>query len=104
MRAVAVARTLAVAVACGLGASACVKTPPPDRPTTPSSPVPPGTPCYLDPSRPVAERVQDLLAKDMPLIPIYNSNMIYVSRSYVKGFKAHSVEYNLGFAETWLDK
>ena len=62
MRAVAVARTLAVAVACGLGASACVKTPPPDRPTTPSSPVPPGTPCYLDPSRPVAERVQDLLA------------------------------------------
>jgi peptide/nickel transport system substrate-binding protein len=48
--------------------------------------------------------VQDLLAKDMPLIPIYNSNMIYVSRNYVKGFKAHSVEYNLGFAETWLDK
>jgi ABC-type transport system substrate-binding protein len=48
--------------------------------------------------------VQDILAKDVPLIPIYNSNMIYVSKNYVKGFKAHSVEYNLGFAETWLDK
>ena len=47
---------------------------------------------------------QDILAKDMPLIPIYNSNMIYVSRNTVKGFKAHSVEYNLGFGETWLDK
>jgi len=30
--------------------------------------------------------------------------MIYVSRNYVKGFKAHSVEYNLGFGDTWLDK
>ena len=48
--------------------------------------------------------VQDILAKDVVILPIYNSNMIYVSRNYVKGFKAHSVEYNLGFGETWLDK
>jgi peptide/nickel transport system substrate-binding protein len=48
--------------------------------------------------------VQDILAKDVVMLPIYNSNMIYVSQNYVKGFKAHSVEYNLGFADTWLDK
>ena len=48
--------------------------------------------------------VQDILAKDVVMLPIYNSNMVYVSRSYVKGFKAHSVEYNLDLAGTWLDK
>jgi len=48
--------------------------------------------------------VQDILARDVVMLPIYNSNMIYVSRNYVKGFKAHSVEYNLGFGDTWLDK
>ena len=48
--------------------------------------------------------VQDILAKDVVMLPIYNSNMVYVSRNHVKGFKVHPVEYNLGFADTWLDK
>lgn len=48
--------------------------------------------------------VQDILAKDVVMLPIYNSNMVYVSRNHVKGFRVHPVEYNLGFADTWLDK
>lgn len=60
----------------------------------------------LDPKKREAlyGEVQALLAKDVVMLPIYNSNMIYVSRNYVKGFRAHSVEYNLGFGDTWLDK
>jgi peptide/nickel transport system substrate-binding protein len=48
--------------------------------------------------------VQDILAKEMVWIPIYNTKEIVVTRSYVKGFQVHPVEYNLGLWKTWLDK
>lgn len=48
--------------------------------------------------------VQDILAKEMVWIPVYNTKEIVVTRSYVKGFQVHPVEYNLGLWTTWLDK
>jgi peptide/nickel transport system substrate-binding protein len=48
--------------------------------------------------------IQDLLAKEMVWIPVYNTKEIVLTRSYVKGFVVHPVEYNLGLWKTWLDK
>ncbi|MBI4011617.1 MAG: hypothetical protein HY359_04855 [Candidatus Rokubacteria bacterium] len=48
--------------------------------------------------------VQDILAKEMVWIPVYNTKEIVVTRSSVKGFQVHPVEYNLGLWKTWLDK
>jgi peptide/nickel transport system substrate-binding protein len=48
--------------------------------------------------------VQDILVKEMVWIPVYNTKEIVVTRSYVKGFQVHPVEYNLGLWKTWLDK
>jgi peptide/nickel transport system substrate-binding protein len=48
--------------------------------------------------------VQDLLAKDMVWVPVYNTKEIVVTRAHVKGFVLHPVEYNLGLWKTWLDK
>ncbi|HEY8369284.1 MAG TPA: ABC transporter substrate-binding protein [Thermodesulfobacteriota bacterium] len=48
--------------------------------------------------------VQDLIAKDMPWIPIYNTKEIVVTRSDVKGFVVHPVEYNLGLWTVWLER
>ena len=48
--------------------------------------------------------VQDLLAKEMVWIPIYNTKEIAVARAQVKGFTMHPVEYNLFLGKTWLDK
>jgi peptide/nickel transport system substrate-binding protein len=48
--------------------------------------------------------VQDLLAKDMVWIPIYNTKEIVATRAAVKGFTVHPVEYNLGLGKVWLDK
>jgi peptide/nickel transport system substrate-binding protein len=48
--------------------------------------------------------VQDILAKDMVWIPVYNTKEIVVTRASVKGFTVHPVEYNLGLWKTWLDK
>ncbi len=48
--------------------------------------------------------VQDILAKEMVWIPVYNTKEIVVTRSHVKGFQVHPVEYNLGLWKTWLDK
>jgi peptide/nickel transport system substrate-binding protein len=48
--------------------------------------------------------VQDILAKEMVWIPVYNTKEIVVTRSFVKGFQVHPVEYNLGLWKTWLDK
>src|SRR6266536_1055079 len=39
---------------------------------------------------------QDILAKEMVWIPVYNTKEIVVTRSSVKGFVVHPVEYNLG--------
>jgi peptide/nickel transport system substrate-binding protein len=48
--------------------------------------------------------VQDILAKEMVWIPVYNTKEIVVTRSQVKGFTVHPVEYNLGLWRTWLDR
>jgi peptide/nickel transport system substrate-binding protein len=48
--------------------------------------------------------VQDILAKEMVWIPVYNTKEIVVTRSQVKGFTVHPVEYNLGLWKTWLDR
>ena len=47
---------------------------------------------------------QDILAKEMVWIPVYNTKEIVVTRAGVKGFTVHPVEYNLWFGRTWLDK
>jgi peptide/nickel transport system substrate-binding protein len=48
--------------------------------------------------------VQDILARDMVWIPVYNTKEIVVTRAPVKGFVIHPVEYNLGLWRTWLDR
>jgi peptide/nickel transport system substrate-binding protein len=48
--------------------------------------------------------VQDVLAKDLPWIPVYNTKEIVVTRAAVKGFTVHPVEYNLGLWTTWIDR
>lgn len=48
--------------------------------------------------------VQDVLARDMVWIPIYNTKEIVVTRAHVKGFVVHPVEYNLGLWTVWLDR
>ena len=48
--------------------------------------------------------VQDLLAKDMVWIPIYNTKEIVATRASVKGFGVHPVEYFLPLGKVWLDR
>ena len=48
--------------------------------------------------------VQDILAKEMVWIPVYNTKEIVATRAHVKGFTIHPVEYNLGLWKTWLDR
>ena len=48
--------------------------------------------------------VQDILAKEMVWIPVYNTKEIVVTRASVKGFTVHPVEYNLWLGKVWLDK
>ena len=48
--------------------------------------------------------MQDILAKEMVLAPVYNTKEIVVTRADVKGFVIHPVEYNLGLWKTWIDK
>ena len=47
---------------------------------------------------------QDILAREMVWIPVYNTKEIVVTRAGVKGFTIHPVEYNLWLGKTWLDK
>ena len=47
---------------------------------------------------------QDILAREMVWIPVYNTKEIVVTRAGVKGFTVHPVEYNLWLGKTWLDK
>ena len=47
---------------------------------------------------------QDILAKEMVWIPVYNTKEIVVTRANVKGFTVHPVEYNLWLGKVWLDK
>jgi peptide/nickel transport system substrate-binding protein len=48
--------------------------------------------------------VQDILARDTLWVPVYNTKEIIVTRSLVKGFVIHPVEYNLGLWKTWVDR
>ena len=48
--------------------------------------------------------VQDILAKDPSWLAIYNTKEIVITRSNVKGYVIHPVEYNLGLWKTWIDK
>ncbi|MGH7268379.1 MAG: ABC transporter substrate-binding protein [Candidatus Rokuibacteriota bacterium] len=48
--------------------------------------------------------VQDILAKEMVWIPVYNTKEIVATRADVKGFVVHPVEYNLALWKTWLDR
>jgi peptide/nickel transport system substrate-binding protein len=48
--------------------------------------------------------VQETLAADMVWIPVYNTKEIIVTRSNVKGFTIHPVEYNLGLWKTWIER
>jgi peptide/nickel transport system substrate-binding protein len=48
--------------------------------------------------------VQDILAKEMVWIPVYTTKEIIATRSSVKGFNIHPVEYNLTLSKTWLEK
>jgi peptide/nickel transport system substrate-binding protein len=47
---------------------------------------------------------QDLLAKEMVWIPIYNTKEIAAARAPVKGFVMHPVEYFLPLGKVWLDR
>jgi len=47
---------------------------------------------------------QDILAREMVWIPVYNTKEIVVTRAGVKGFTVHPVEYNLWLGKVWLDK
>jgi peptide/nickel transport system substrate-binding protein len=48
--------------------------------------------------------VQDIVGREMVWVPVYNTKEIVVTRSHVKGFTVHPVEYNLGLWKTWLDR
>ncbi len=37
-------------------------------------------------------------------LAIYNTKEIVITRSNVKGYVIHPVEYNLGLWKTWIDK
>jgi peptide/nickel transport system substrate-binding protein len=47
---------------------------------------------------------QDVIAMEIPQIPIYNTRETVVTRAYVKGYVIHPIEYNLGLSQVWLDK
>jgi peptide/nickel transport system substrate-binding protein len=48
--------------------------------------------------------VQDIVAREMVWVPVYNTKEIVVTRAHVKGFQVHPVEYNLGLWKTWIDR
>jgi peptide/nickel transport system substrate-binding protein len=48
--------------------------------------------------------VQDIVAKEMVWIPIYNTKEIAAARAQVKGFTMHPVEYFLPLGKVWLDR
>jgi peptide/nickel transport system substrate-binding protein len=50
------------------------------------------------------ERAQEIVAQDVPFIPIYNMNNVVVMRSYVKGFVPHPVEYAFGLTPVRVEK
>jgi peptide/nickel transport system substrate-binding protein len=50
------------------------------------------------------KRAQELIAQEMPFIPLYNMNNVVVMRSYVKGFVNHPVEYALPLAPLTLER
>jgi peptide/nickel transport system substrate-binding protein len=47
---------------------------------------------------------QDLIAREMVQVPIYNTRETVVTRAHVKGFVIHPIEYNLGLSRVWLDR
>jgi ABC-type transport system substrate-binding protein len=57
-----------------------------------------------DERRRLYERAQEIIAQDLPFIPLYNMNNVVVMRSYVKGFVPHPVEYALALAPLKLER
>jgi ABC-type transport system substrate-binding protein len=49
-------------------------------------------------------QVQEDVAQDLPLIPLYNMNNLYVVRSTVNGFAPHHIEFFLPLAPVWLQQ
>jgi peptide/nickel transport system substrate-binding protein len=47
---------------------------------------------------------QDVIAREMVQVPIYNTRETVVTRAYVKGYVVHPIEYNLGLSRVWLDR
>jgi ABC-type transport system substrate-binding protein len=50
------------------------------------------------------ERAQEIVAQDVPFIPIYHMNNLVVMRSYVKGFVPHPVEYAFALAPVRIER
>lgn len=50
------------------------------------------------------ERAQEIVAQDVPFIPIYNMNNVLVMRSHVKGFVPHPVEYAFSLAPVRIER
>lgn len=48
--------------------------------------------------------VQDVLADDMVWIPLYTTKEIVLTRSQVRGFVVHPVDYNLALSPVWIDR
>jgi peptide/nickel transport system substrate-binding protein len=49
-------------------------------------------------------QAQEIIAQDLPLIPIYNMNNLYVTRRGVNGFAPHHIEFFLPLAPVWLQQ
>jgi peptide/nickel transport system substrate-binding protein len=48
--------------------------------------------------------VQEILAEDLPAVPIYNTSEVYALSSAVEGFVAHPIEYNLDLYPVRLNR
>jgi len=50
------------------------------------------------------DAVQKLLAEEVPMIPLFSADTLYVTQPYVKGFTPHPSGWYYGFKDAWLDK
>jgi peptide/nickel transport system substrate-binding protein len=48
-------------------------------------------------------QIQDTLADDLVWIPLYTTKEIVLTRSQVRGFVVHPVDYNLPLGPVWID-
>jgi peptide/nickel transport system substrate-binding protein len=49
-------------------------------------------------------QIQDTLADDLVWIPLYTTKEIVLTRSQVRGFLVHPVDYNLPLGPVWIDR